>query len=87
MNSFSSGTSSWQTLDAVKNGRVYLVPEIINNWIDSPPSINRLIGIWWAADVFYGSQAGADVRAEAERFYSLFYGYGISEDELAEYGI
>lgn len=86
-NSILAETSSWQTLDAVKNGRVYLVPEIINNWIDSPPSINRLIGIWWAADVFYGSQAGADVRAEAERFYTLFYGYGISEDELAEYGI
>lgn len=86
-NSILAETSSWQTLDAVKNSRVYLVPEIINNWIDSPPSINRLIGIWWAADVFYGSQAGADVRAEAERFYTLFYGYGISEDELAEYGI
>ena len=79
--------SSWQTLDAVKSGRVYLVPAVINNWIDSPPSINRLIGIWWAADVFYGSQAGVDVRAEAERFYSLFYGYDISENELAEYGI
>ena len=86
-NSVIAETSSWQTLDAVKNGRVYLVPEIINNWIDSPPSINRLIGIWWAADVFYGSQAGVDVRAEAERFYSLFYGYDISEEELAEYGI
>ena len=79
--------SSWQSLDAVKNGRVYLVPAVINNWIDSPPSINRLIGIWWAADVFYGSQAGVDVRAEAERFYSLFYSYDISGEELAEYGI
>ena len=86
-NSVIAETSSWQTLDAVKNGRVYLVPEIINNWIDSPPSINRLIGIWWAADVFYGSQAGVDVIAEAERFYSLFYGYDISREELAEYGI
>ena len=80
-------SSDWESLDAVKEGRVYLVPELLNNWIDSPPSINRLIGIYWAAEMFYGEQAGVDVKAEAERYYSLFYGYELQDADLAKYGI
>ena len=79
--------SSWQSLDAVKNGRVYLVPAVINNWIDSPPSINRLIGIYWAAETFYGEKAGIDLRAEADEFYQLFYGYTLTDGDTAAYGI
>ena len=77
--------SVWEGLDAVRNGRVYMVPDIINNWIDSPPSVNRLMGIWWAADVFYGDEAGVDINAEAERFYSLFYDYTLTDADRAQF--
>lgn len=79
--------SAWQSLSAVRNGRVYLVPDIINNWIDSPPSINRLIGIYWAAYIFYNDEAGVDIRKEAEEFYQLFYSYSISDEELSAFNL
>ena len=37
--------------------------------------------------MFYGEQAGVDVKAEAERYYSLFYGYELQDADLAKYGI
>ena len=79
--------SLWQSLSAVREGRVYLVPAVINNWIDSPPSINRLIGIYWAAETLYGEEAGIDLRAEADEFYQLFYGYTLTDGDTAAYGI
>lgn len=78
-------SSPWAQLDAVRNKRVYLVPQLINNWIDSPPSINRLIGIYWAADVLYGLES--DVAGMADSYYSLFYGYQVRPEDLAQYGI
>lgn len=79
--------SAWQSLSAVRNGRVYLVPDIINNWIDSPPSINRLIGIYWAAYIFYSDEAGVDIRKEADDFYQLFYSYTISDEEFSAFNL
>lgn len=67
--------SDWSSLDAVSAGRVYLVPDVINNWIDSPPSINRLIGIYWAAEVLFNLEY--DVEAKAQEFYQLFYGWNL----------
>ncbi len=77
----------WESLSAVQNGRVYLVPNIINNWIDSPPSINRLVGIYWAAAILYGEDANVDLRKEAREYYSLFYNYSVSDSEFEAYSI
>ena len=38
-------------------------------------------------DMFYGDQAGVDVKAEAKRYYNLFYGYELQDTDLAKYGI
>ena len=80
-------SSDWASLEAVRTGRVYRVPELIENWIDSPPSINRLVGIYWAAWMFYGDEAGIDVYEKAREYYELFYGYTIQPGDLAKYSI
>ncbi len=34
---------------AVRDGRVHLSPKLPFGWVDFPPSVNRLIGLWWLA--------------------------------------
>lgn len=37
---------AWAAITAVKSGRVYLSPKLPFGWIDYPPVVNRLIGLW-----------------------------------------
>lgn len=61
----------WQTLRAVREGRLYLVPSLPFGWIDVPPGINRLLGLLWVtATLEEGQQWLPDrVREFFLRFY------------------
>jgi iron complex transport system substrate-binding protein len=72
----------WDQVNAVKQGRVFLSPNLPWGWIDAPPSLNRLIGLNWLLTTFYGAQAGVDLRAETRSFYALFYGVTLDEPQL-----
>src|SRR5262249_37989088 len=39
--------SRWRGVKAVRDGRVYVVPQDPFPWVDFPPSVNRLIGLPW----------------------------------------
>ncbi|WP_159999547.1 ABC transporter substrate-binding protein [Roseomonas sp. 18066] len=41
------GHPVWGSLRAVKAGRVALAPVLPYGWVDSPPSVNRLLGLAW----------------------------------------
>src|SRR5215813_3479969 len=70
----SAGTDDvWKGIKAVRNGRLYLTPGDPFGWIDSPPSVNRLIGLRWLGRVLYSKSFSEDLRAETRRFYALFY--------------
>ncbi|RWR30388.1 iron ABC transporter substrate-binding protein [Sinirhodobacter populi] len=73
----------WQGIPAVRNQRVYLVPSAPFGFIDSPPSVNRLIGLKWLAHKLYPAQAKGDLRADVQAFYALFYGMTPDEAELS----
>ena len=75
-------TGPWASLDAVKNGEVYVVPRNIYSWIDSPPSINRLLGIYYAAEILYPEIANVDIKAEAKRYFKLFYGVDLPDEKI-----
>ena len=51
-------------------------------WIDRPPSVNRLIGLAWLANVFHGDRFPFDIRAETLTFYKLLYHVSLDEPEL-----
>jgi hypothetical protein len=61
-----------QNLGRVSNGDFLGV-----SWIQPErfelTSVNRLIGLWWLAKIFYPDHFDEDVRALARDFYSLFY--------------
>jgi len=75
--------SLWQVIPAVKNHRVYLVPQSPFTWFDRPPGVNRIIGIPWTAKVLYPDKfRDVDMPALTKEFYSKFYHYDLSDSEV-----
>lgn len=72
----------WAQVKAVKTRDVYEAPQYPFNWIDRPPSANRIIGIRWMAHLFYPKLFAFDLRSEARKFYQLFYHKTLSDAEL-----
>jgi iron complex transport system substrate-binding protein len=73
---------AWQMVRAVKNHDVYEVPQYPFNWMDRPPSVNRIIGIKWIAHLLYPDLFAYDMRAETRRFYANFYHWNLTDAEL-----
>jgi iron complex transport system substrate-binding protein len=63
----------WAPIKAVQTGRVYLSPSLPFAWVDFPPSVNRLIGLWWLAKVLYPEQFPEDLKPITRDFYQRFY--------------
>jgi iron complex transport system substrate-binding protein len=63
----------WAPVAAVRAGRVHLSPKLPFGWVDFPPSVNRLIGLWWLAKILYPELFPEDIRALTADFYQRFY--------------
>jgi iron complex transport system substrate-binding protein len=74
----------WNRIAAVRNREVYETPQYPFNWIDRPPSVNRIIGIKWLANLFYPDLFHYDMRKETRQFYKTFYHVELSEAQLDE---
>ncbi len=57
----------WKDITAVRAGRVHLSPKMPFGWVDFPPSVNRLIGLPWLAQIFYPDHFKEDVRVADPR--------------------
>ncbi len=64
---------SWASVKAVRDNRVHLSPKMPFGWVDFPPSVNRLMGLWWLAKILYPERFSEDLRALTRDFYSRFY--------------
>ncbi|OJG92512.1 hypothetical protein RV15_GL002937 [Enterococcus silesiacus] len=65
--------ASWQELTAVKSGKVYQVPTAPYNFMGSPPSVNRMIGIEWLGQLIYPEHYQINIEEQIKEFYALFY--------------
>jgi iron complex transport system substrate-binding protein len=74
----------WQLVAAVRAREVYEAPQYPFNWIDRPPSVNRIIGIKWLANLFYPEIFHYDMRKETLHFYETFYHVRLSDAQLNE---
>lgn len=64
----------WAELDAVKNKKVYQVPIEPYNYLSDPPSVNRMIGIYWIGNLLYPEQydfSEKDVKTFTKDFYHV----------------
>jgi iron complex transport system substrate-binding protein len=73
----------WQTLRAVREGRVLAVPALPFNWFDRPPSFMRAIGAHWLTARLYPDLYSQDLAAETRAFFRLFFGIELTEADLA----
>lgn len=73
---------NWAGVKAVREGRVHLSPKLPFGWVDFPPSVNRMIGLWWLAKLLYPRQFSEDIRPLARDFHTLFYQVTPSETQL-----
>mgnify|MGYP004553159989 CR=1 FL=1 len=73
--------SEWSELSAVRSGSYYEIPNLPYDWMSSPPSVNRVLGIWWLGNLLYPEQYDYDMIAVAQEFYGLFWHYELSEKE------
>ncbi len=72
----------WRDLAAVRGRRVYLEPSNPFGWIDEPPGINRMIGLYWLASLFYPEELEQDLRSATAEFYDKFYRVKLSAKQL-----
>jgi len=77
-----SQKAEWKQLPAVAAGRVFLAPSLPFGFIDTPPSLNRLIGLTWLLHSFYPEQASGKLREQVRSFYHLFYQVDLTESDL-----
>ena len=73
---------SWSNMKAIKDEKYYVVSMGPYNWMGSPPSINRLIGIKWLGNLLYPDTYKYDMVKETKEFYKLFYHYDLKDDEV-----
>lgn len=73
---------AWRGLRAVHDKKVVLEPEQPFGWIDDPPGINRLIGLYWLSGLFYPGNSQDDLRSLMVDFYDKFYGIKVTDQQV-----
>jgi len=74
----------WREVKAVQAEHIHFVPDLPFSWFDNPPAANRLIGLLWLGKLLYPASFPQDIRAEARRFYALFYQQEPTDVQLDE---
>lgn len=74
--------AGWADTEALRRHRVYLSPGLPYGWIDSPPSLNRLIGLKWLAKLFFPDRFTATLRDTTREFYARYYQVDLSDAQL-----
>lgn len=71
----------WAQLRAVRNGAYYEIPDTPYSWMSMPPSVNRVLGIWWLGNLLYPELYDYDMAEIAQEYYALFWHYDLSAAE------
>ena len=64
---------NWQAIDAVKNHRVWLMPEYAKAWGYPMPEALALGELWMAKKLYPERYKNVDVEAQAQDYYQRFY--------------
>ena len=74
----------WGTVKAVRDGRVYTMPNAPFAWCDRPPGVNRFLGIQWVANMLYPDLYDVDMVEETKKFYSKMYWIDITDEQARD---
>lgn len=73
----------WRGVSAVRSGRVHLSPKLPFGWVDFPPGVNRLPGLWWLGSKVFPALFPEDLATITRDFYRLFYQVDLSPAQVA----
>jgi iron complex transport system substrate-binding protein len=73
---------AWRGLSAVRQKKVYMEPNAPFGWLNDPPGVNRLIGLYWLATLFYDFPGHEDLRGITCEFYDKFYRLRLTNAQL-----
>ncbi len=77
-----SNSKPWSTIDAVKNRRVYRMPNGISRW-GHPGSLETPLAMLWIVKTIYPEYAGdIDMKSETGKFYKKFFNYTLTDQML-----
>lgn len=71
----------WASLTAIQEGRYYEIPNGPYDWIGSPPTVNRYLGLVWLVETLYPQQSDYDLKEEVKEYYRLFYNCDLTEQQ------
>ncbi|MGX7705434.1 iron ABC transporter substrate-binding protein [Methylobacterium sp. Gmos1] len=71
----------WQATPALRANRLHVSPSLPFGWVDFPPSVNRLLGLWWLGTILYPAQFPEDIRGIARDLSGRL--YHVVPDEAA----
>lgn len=77
-------TNEWRGLSAVQNGTYYQIPNLPYDWMASPPSVNRVLGVWWLGNLLYPELYDYDMVSVAQEYYRLFWHYDLTAEEARD---
>jgi len=70
----------WADVSAVRSGTVCEVPSGPYNWLDKPPSVQRILGVLWLGNLLYPQLYTYDIIQKTQEFYQLFYRFDLTAD-------
>jgi len=69
---------AWSKINAVKNKKVYIVPNDGENWIDPCPK--WILGLYWIAKTLHPEEfKDINITEKADEFYKKFFGLSVDE--------
>lgn len=74
--------SLWQELQAIKEGKYAETPSVPYNWMNSPPSVQRYLGMIWLCDLLYPEACEYSLQEEIARYFSLFYHAELTQEQF-----
>ena len=75
---------AWDGISAIDNGNYYEAPGTPYNWLNNPPTVNQVMGMQWLPRLLYPDKFDDTIADVTKSYYSTFYGYDLSDDELNE---
>ena len=67
-----------------QRGNYYEAPGTPYNWLNYPPTVNQVMGMQWLPRLLYPDKFDDSIADVTKSYYSTFYGYDLSDEELDE---
>lgn len=77
---------AWKNVPAVRHHAVYLLPKLPFGWLDGPPGINRLLGVYALAPILQNQQRNRYL-AEIKTLYAALYHHALTNQQIQLLGL